>query len=90
MNTTHIAQMAVTERDPDQKVSSRTGSRNALKAPMDIDFKALKSVNEDVVGWIYVEAVPSISYPIVHGTDNETSIFTEPMRRTIISQEPFS
>ena len=67
----HIAQMAVTERDPDQKEAAGPEA-GTLKAPMDIDFKALKSVNEDVVGWIYVEAVPSISYPIVHGTDNET------------------
>ena len=67
----YIAQMAVTERDPDQKEAAGPEA-GTLKAPMDIDFKALKSVNEDVVGWIYVEAVPSISYPIVHGTDNET------------------
>ncbi len=24
------------------------------------------------MGWIYVEAVPDINYPIVHGKDNET------------------
>ena len=59
----HIAQMAVTERDPDQKEAAGPEA-GTLKAPTDIDFKALKSVNEDVVGWIYVEAVPSISYPI--------------------------
>ena len=38
----------------------------------DIDVASLKSGNDDVVGWIYVEAVPDINYPIVHGKDNET------------------
>ena len=52
----HIAQMAVTERDPDQKEAAGPEA-GTLKAPMDIDFKALKSVNEDVVGWIYVRCV---------------------------------
>lgn len=29
-------------------------------------------MNPDVVGWIYVEALNHISYPIVQGKDNET------------------
>ena len=37
-----------------------------------MDFDKLKSVNEDVVGWIYVDALPDISYPIVKGKDNQT------------------
>ena len=65
-----IAQMAVTERDPDGEEAGP--SAGELKAPMNIDFASLKSVNDDVVGWIYVEAVPDINYPIVHGKDNET------------------
>ena len=56
-----ITQMAVTERDPDGEAAGpEAGSE--LKAPMDIDFASLKSVNNDVVGWIYVEAVPDINY----------------------------
>ena len=65
-----IAQMAVTERDPDGEEAGP--SAGELKTPMNIDFASLKSVNDDVVGWIYVEAVPDINYPIVHGKDNET------------------
>lgn len=69
-----IAQMAVTERDPDapeeEGVAMVEGAR--LKAPMDIDFASLKSVNEDVIGWIYVEGLPDINYPIVQGEDNDT------------------
>ena len=76
LNGTEIVESAAevgakTGQTPDQKEAAGPEA-GTLKAPMDIDFKALKSVNEDVVGWIYVEAVPSISYPIVHGTDNET------------------
>lgn len=43
----------------------------ALKAPITVDFQQLKEVNEDIVGWIYMEAIPSISYPIVQGEDND-------------------
>lgn len=38
--------------------------------PMDIDFDALREINDQVVGWLYVEAC-DISYPIVKGEDNE-------------------
>ena len=42
-----ITQMAVTERDPDGEAAGpEAGSE--LKAPMDIDFASLKSVNDDV------------------------------------------
>lgn len=42
-----------------------------LEAPITVDFQQLKEVNEDIVGWIYMEAIPTISYPIVQGEDNE-------------------
>ena len=64
-----IEEMAVTERDAD---SAEVAGPNAqLKPPIEVDFDKLKSVNEDVVGWIYVDALPDISYPIVQGADNE-------------------
>ena len=66
----NIEEMAVTERDPD---STEVAGPNAqLKAPIEVDFNKLKSINEDVIGWIYVDALPDISYPIVQGKDNET------------------
>lgn len=68
----HIAQMAITERDPDAAQEEEQHNENSLKAPMDIDFNSLRSVNEDVIGWIYVEALPDINYPIVQGEDNDT------------------
>ena len=66
----HIEQMAVTDRAPDaQEVA---GPEAQPRAPINVDFASLKSVNPDVVGWIYVEALNHISYPIVQGKDNET------------------
>lgn len=41
------------------------------KAPIEVDFTKLKEINTDVCGWIYAEAIPEISYPIVQGKDNE-------------------
>ena len=38
--------------------------------PLKPDWKKLKQVSPDLVGWIYVEAFPDISYPIVQGRDN--------------------
>ena len=65
-----IEEMAVTERDAD---SAEVAGPNAqLKPPIEVDFDKLKSVNEDVVGWIYVDALPDISYPLVKGKDNQT------------------
>ena len=70
-----IAQMAVTERDPDQEQEEDKEAAGpdgpTLKAPLDIDFDSLRSINEDVIGWIYVEALDGVSYPVVKGTDNE-------------------
>lgn len=48
------------------------GDTSGLSAPEEftVDFDALKEVNSDVVGWIRFENM-DISYPIVHGTDND-------------------
>lgn len=65
-----IEEMAVTERDADS--AEVAGPSAQIKPPIEVAFDKLKSVNEDVVGWIYVDALPDISYPIVKGKDNQT------------------
>lgn len=44
--------------------------------PLTINFDGLKSENEDVTGWIYIEAIPDINYPIVKGRDNQEYLHT--------------
>ena len=39
--------------------------------PLKVDFDELRAINPDVVGWIYVEALPEISYPVCKGEDND-------------------
>ena len=70
-----IADMAVMERDPDKEEQSDEAAGPdgpKLTAPMQIDFASLKRVNEDVIGWIYIEALDGVSYPVVKGTYNST------------------
>lgn len=38
--------------------------------PITVDFDALKSVNEEVVGWIYCEGT-TINYPVLQGEDDD-------------------
>ena len=64
-----ISEMAVTERDPDQVEEIDQPDEQPV-APVSIDFDSLRSINEDVIGWIYMEALPEISYPVVQGKDN--------------------
>ena len=70
----HIEQMAVTERAPETTETELPDQ--GPEPPIDVDFAALKSINEDVVGWIYIEALDGISYPVVQGEDNETYLHT--------------
>ena len=41
----------------------------AQEAPIKIDFKKLKEINEEIVGWIYSENTP-INYPILQANNN--------------------
>ena len=61
-----ISEMAVTERDPDEvEELGQPDEQQQPVAPISIDFNSLKSINNDVIGWIYMEALPQISYPDV-------------------------
>lgn len=53
--------------------SGEGGSAEADAAPVppiQVDFDALKKVNGDVVGWLYIPAL-DISYPIMQGEDDD-------------------
>ena len=80
-----ISEMAVTERDPDQVEEIDQPDEQPV-APVSIDFDSLRSINEDVIGWIYMEALPEISYPVVQGEDI-IFICTRHMRKIIILRE---
>lgn len=71
-----IADTVITERAADVEEVKKLKDVNGKEvkhwtSPLDVDFDTLKSINEDVAGWIYMEALPDISYPIVKGTDND-------------------
>ena len=40
--------------------------------PLHPDWDALKKINKDIVGWIYVDAEPTISYPICWRKDDDS------------------
>lgn len=39
--------------------------------PFSVDFESLRAINPDVIGWLYVDALPNINYPICRGEDND-------------------
>ncbi len=73
-----IEKMAITE-NPISKKKEQQEEETILpekaKPPISVDFDALKAINEDVIGWLYVEAI-EISYPIVQGKDNDQYLHT--------------
>ncbi len=39
--------------------------------PLEIDWAEMYRINPDIMGWLYVDALPQISYPIMQSTDND-------------------
>lgn len=50
-----------------------------------IDFESLQAINTDVIGWLEVEAVDIINYPIAQGEDNDFYL-----HRTFRKQDNFA
>lgn len=53
--------------------------------PPVVDFAQLQAINPDVVGWIQMEAVPTINYPLLKGRDNDHYLHT-----TVMGTENFA
>ena len=49
---------------------------SGLKAPITVDFEALKAVNSDIQGWIYCEGT-AIDYPVLKGETDDSYIHTD-------------
>lgn len=50
--------------------------KKKLKAPISIDFASLEATNPDIVGWIHIEGLDGVSYPIVQGDTNDKYLHT--------------
>ncbi len=57
------------EEEPDETNPSESGETEPEPVGPTIDFAGLQDINEDCVGWIYIEDT-AINYPIVQGTEN--------------------
>lgn len=47
----------------------------ARSAPVAVDWAALSAVNPDIAGWIFIEALPQVSYPVLQGADDEYYVY---------------
>lgn len=52
------------------ETQSESGETDESSIWPQVDFEALKSVNSDIVGWIYLES-SEINYPIPNGAGDE-------------------
>ena len=70
-------ELVFTEGDEDNLFSRR-------KPPLSVNWKSLKNINKDIVGWLYIGSL-DISYPVVHGKDDDFYL-----HRTFEKQDNFA
>lgn len=68
-----IQDMVVIEKEAreEEKSHVQNGEKKVWDAPIDVDFDSLLAINPDIAGWLYVESIPQINYPVVKGNDND-------------------
>ena len=74
----HYAATTYTERseqeqtieDDDKTAGNESVKREVVRAPIKVDFKALKELNPEIIGWIYCEDTV-IDFPITQASDND-------------------
>lgn len=69
-------QLAETAAVPDVPPEPKQEPEPVRKSvPVQVDFDALKAVNEDVIGWLYCEGT-EINYPVLQGEDDNEYLRT--------------
>lgn len=77
MAVTEVVAEDETDNSESKDLIDMEPTEKQIKAPISVDFEALRAVNDDVIGWIYMEALSdTINYPVVHGRNNEEYLHT--------------
>ena len=58
------------------------------EAPIDVDWEALKAVNDDIIGWIYVSGTV-INYPVYQGESNDSYLRTNALGEYSVGGQVF-
>jgi len=71
LNKNLINEVVTVEIESNNEASSNNeNEEKEIKAPLEVDFEALKQKNKDIIGWIYLENTP-ITFPVVQSNNND-------------------
>lgn len=65
-----------------EAATSEATATETVYAPFSVNWAGLKAVNHEIVGWIHMDALPQIHYPICKGADNDYYL-THTFRREV-------